>query len=121
MQQLTLNFEGFADSRQPIDAGTAKQCSDLRDTAARIGRAVISSAMSRNLVAHGITARLTARARQTVSPWLALWQQWAARRSEAFTALCSTEEGEVFTRGDVVKAHLALALVLILIGVGGAL
>lgn len=26
MQQLSLQFEGYADSRQPVDAGTAKQC-----------------------------------------------------------------------------------------------
>ena len=47
--------------------------------------------------------------------------QWLCARSESFTALCATEEGEVFTHGDVVKAHLWLALVLILIGIGGAL
>lgn len=46
---------------------------------------------------------------------------WWHARSESFTALCATEEGEVFTHGDVVKAHLWLALVLILIGIGGAL
>ena len=26
MQQLTFHFEGYADSRQPVDAGTARQC-----------------------------------------------------------------------------------------------
>lgn len=46
---------------------------------------------------------------------------WWGTTSKSFTALCATEEGEVFTHGDVVKAHLALALVLILIGIGGAL
>ena len=46
---------------------------------------------------------------------------WWNARSESFTALCATEKGEVFTHGDVVKAHLALAAVLILIGIGGAL
>ena len=46
---------------------------------------------------------------------------WWCAASNSFTALCATEEGEVFTHGDVVKAHLALALVLILIGIGGAL
>ena len=46
---------------------------------------------------------------------------WWNARSESFTALCATEKGEVFTHGDVVKAHLALAVVLILIGIGGAL
>lgn len=46
---------------------------------------------------------------------------WWSSTSNSFTALCATEEGEVFTHGDVVKAHLALAVVLILIGIGGAL
>ena len=108
MQQLTLNFEGFADSRQPVDvtAPARKTVQVINQTARRAKSA-----------AYGLSVR----ARQTVSPWLADWQQWAARRSETFTSLCSTEKGEVFTHGDVVKAHLALALVLILIGVGGAL
>lgn len=98
MQQLTLQFEGYADqAQQPIGAGTAKQCSDFRDTA----------------------ARLTARARRIVSPWVDAWQAWAAKRSETFTALCGSE-GDVFTHGDVVKAHLWLALLFTLIGIGGA-
>lgn len=46
---------------------------------------------------------------------------WWNARSESFTALCATDEGEVFTHGDVVKAHLYVVLVLILIGIGGAL
>lgn len=46
---------------------------------------------------------------------------WWNARSKSFTALCATDEGEVFTHGDVVKAHLALAAVIILIGIGGAL
>jgi len=46
---------------------------------------------------------------------------WWKTTSNSFTALCATDEGEVFTHGDVVKAHLALAAVLILIGIGGAL
>ena len=45
---------------------------------------------------------------------------WWQSTSETFTALCGTE-GDVFTHGDVVKAHLWLAVVLILIGIGGAL
>ena len=45
---------------------------------------------------------------------------WWNARSETFTALCGTE-GDVFTHGDVVKAHLYLVAVLILIGIGGAL
>ena len=46
---------------------------------------------------------------------------WWSARSETFTSLCATEKGEVFSHGDVVKAHLWLAAVLILIGIGGAL
>ena len=46
---------------------------------------------------------------------------WWSATSKSFTALCATDEGEVFTHGDVVKAHLALAAVLFLIGIGGAL
>lgn len=46
---------------------------------------------------------------------------WWSTTSNSFTALCATGEGEVFTHGDVVKAQLALAAVLILIGIGGAL
>lgn len=46
---------------------------------------------------------------------------WWNARSESMTALCATDEGEVFSHGDVVKAHLWLAAVIILIGIGGAL
>lgn len=46
---------------------------------------------------------------------------WWHARSESMTALCATEKGEVFTHGEVVKAQLWLAAVLILIGIGGAL
>ena len=46
---------------------------------------------------------------------------WWNARSESMTALCATEKGEVFSHGDVVKAHLMLAAVLVLIGIGGAL
>ena len=45
---------------------------------------------------------------------------WWNARSETFTALCGTE-GDVFTHGDVVKTHLWLAVVVILIGIGGTL
>ena len=39
---------------------------------------------------------------------------WLGRKSETFTALCGSE-GDVFTHGDVAKAHLGfLALVLTL-------
>ncbi len=46
---------------------------------------------------------------------------WWSTTSKSFTALCATDEGEVFTHGDAMKANLTLALVLILIGIGGAL
>jgi hypothetical protein len=46
---------------------------------------------------------------------------WWDATSETFTALCATEEGEVFTHGDVVKAHLWLAAAIVLTGIGGAL
>lgn len=105
MQQLTLQFEGYADqAQQPIDAGTARQCNVVSDPAARIKSA-----------AYGLTVR----ARRIVSPWVDAWQAWAAKRSETFTALCGSE-GDVFTHGDVVKAHLWLALLFTLIGIGGA-
>lgn len=47
-------------------------------------------------------------------------QEWWNAKSQSFTALCGTE-GDVFTHGDVIKAHLWLAAVLTLIGIGGAL
>ena len=47
-------------------------------------------------------------------------REWLSAKSEPFTTLCGTE-GDVFTHGDVVKAHLWLALLFILIGIGGAL
>ena len=46
---------------------------------------------------------------------------WWNARSESMTALCATDEGEVFSHGDAVKANLALVAVLTLIGIGGAL
>ena len=46
---------------------------------------------------------------------------WWNATSETFTRLCATDEGEVFSHGEVVKAHLVLAAVLMLIGIGGAL
>lgn len=44
-------------------------------------------------------------------------QEWWSAKSEFFSRL----GGEEFTNGEVVKAHLALAAVIILIGIGGAL
>lgn len=108
MQQTTIRFDQVLQTRQPVD---------VMAPARKTVQVINQSARRAKSAAYGLSVR----AQQTVSPWLADWKRWAARRSETFTALCSTEEGEVFTHGDVVKAHLALALVLILIGIGGAL
>ena len=43
---------------------------------------------------------------------------WLSAKSETFTALCGTE-GDVFTHGDVVKAHLYLLGVFVLMCVAG--
>ena len=48
------------------------------------------------------------------------FETWWYGTSHTFTALCATEDGESFTHGEVVKAHLYAAVV-ILIGIGGAL
>ena len=44
---------------------------------------------------------------------------WLSTKSETFTALCATDEGEVFTHGDVVKAHLGVVLFILILGVAG--
>ena len=107
MQQLTLQFDGYADEQQRVDvvAPARKTVQVMNRAAARTRRAVISSWVSRNVMAGEVTARL---------------KVWMAARSETFTALCGSE-GDVFTHGDVVKGHLCLAAVIILIGIGGAL
>lgn len=43
---------------------------------------------------------------------------WADRPSETFTALCGTE-GDRFTHGDVVRAHLYLVFVFAMMCVAG--
>ena len=108
MQQLTLQFDGYADEQQRVDvaAPARKAVRVTNQAAARV-----------KSVAFGLSVR----AQRTVSPWLADWKAWAARRNEAYTALCATEYGEVFTNGDVVKAHLSLAAIIILTVAGGAL
>lgn len=103
MQQLTLQFEGFADSRQPETRSTAKQCSQTAGSLV-----TVNSQFS--------AGKLPVYLRQTLSALRA----WLAGRSETFTALCGSE-GEVFTHGDVVKANASLVAVIILIGIGGAL
>ena len=120
MQQLQLQFEGFASSWQSVDAGTAKQCNEKREPSALLVR-IVRTVGEKYSDCRSAVLGLTASAQQRVSPWRAAWQQWASKRCETLTSLCATEKGEVFTHGDVVKAHLALAAVLILIGIGGAL
>lgn len=44
---------------------------------------------------------------------------WWSTTSKSFTDLCATEEGEVFTHGDVVKAHLGVLLFMFILGVAG--
>lgn len=44
---------------------------------------------------------------------------WWSARSESFTALCATEEGEVYSHGDVVKVHLGVLLFILILGVAG--
>ena len=84
MQQTTIRFDQVLQTRQPVD---------VTAPARKTVQVINQSARRAKSAAYGLSAR----ARQTVSPWHAAWQQWAASRSEAFTALCSTEEGEVFT------------------------
>ena len=103
MQQLTLQFEGYADSRQPETHGTAKQCR----------RGIFYEAFQ-----HFLQGLQKSVAKPSVRKSLASW--WNSP-SEAFTALCATDRSDVFTHGDVVMAHLALAAVLFMIGLGGAL
>jgi hypothetical protein len=103
MQQLTLQFEGYADSRQPETQGTARQCQ----------RGVFYEAFQ-----HFLESLRKSVTKPSVKKSVALW--WAAP-SGTFSALCATDRSDVFTHGDVVMAHLALAAVLALVGIGGAL
>ena len=119
MQQLQLQFEGLASSWQPVDAGTAKQCNEKREPSALLVR-IVRTAGEKYSDCRSAVLGLTASAQQRVSPWRAAWQQWASKRCETFSALCATEKGEMFTRGDVVKAHLWLAVIMALVAVGGA-
>ena len=45
-------------------------------------------------------------------------REWLNAKSETFTALCGSE-GDVFTHGDVVKAHLGVLAFLIILGMAG--
>ena len=57
---------------------------------------------------------MLSRVESTVKNWKAWWQA----RSETFTALCGTE-GDVFTHGDVVKAHALLVVLFLILCVAG--
>ena len=46
-------------------------------------------------------------------------RQWWDSRSETFSRLCATEEGETFTHGQVVLANMGLLLFLVVLGVAG--
>ena len=111
MQQLTIQFEGYADSRQPIDAGTAKQCNPENDTAARLGRAVTSSAMSRNLVGHDITSRLKA---LIAAPAARLRSRFDAAVEESdFCQVLGITPWHFTLEGVAVTAALGAAIVLV--------
>ena len=44
---------------------------------------------------------------------------WWCSESRSLTTLCATESGEVFTHGDVVKAHVFLAVIALLMAIVG--
>ena len=44
---------------------------------------------------------------------------WWDGKSETFSRLCATEEGETFTHGQVVLANLGVLLFLVVLGVAG--
>ena len=46
-------------------------------------------------------------------------RKWWNSKSETFSQLCATEEGETFTRGQVVLANLGVLLFLVVLGVAG--
>ena len=45
--------------------------------------------------------------------------QWWGSKSETFSQLCATEEGETFTHGQVVLANVGVLLFLIVLGMAG--
>lgn len=113
MQQLTIRFEGYADQvLQPVDAGTARQCSEVSGS---FPGGNPEFALGKLAVSYGETIR------ERMARAVAAVRAWLPERSETFTALCATGEGEVFTHADVVKANACLVVILLLIGIGGAL
>ena len=118
MKQLTLQFEGYAGSWQPENVNATKERKE-RGVSTLVVRTIRTVSEKYADCRSGLCA-LTDRAIDAISPWHTAWKQWASKRSETFTALCATEKGEVFTNGDVVKAHLWLAVIMALVAVGGA-
>lgn len=116
MKQLTLQFEGYAGSWQPENVNATKERRGVSTLVVRTIRTVSEKYAD---CRSGLCA-LTDKAIDAISPWHTAWKQWASKRNKTFMALCSTEKGEVFTNGDVVKAHLWLAVIMALVAVGGA-
>ena len=54
-----------------------------------------------------------------LSTRLSAARAWWEGRSETFTRLCATNEGEAFTHGEVVLAHAGAVLFLVILGVAG--
>ena len=46
-------------------------------------------------------------------------RRWWDGKSETFSQLCATEEGEAFTHGQVVLANMGVLLFLVVLGVAG--
>ena len=81
MQQLTLQFDGFA----PIG-----QSSDVSATTERRERVVIS---------------LAEKTRQKVSPWLAAWQQWATAQNTTASGIAgATVTNRMMLQGTAISA-----------------
>ncbi|MBQ2674136.1 MAG: hypothetical protein IJG07_05580 [Prevotella sp.] len=68
MQQLTLQFDGFAQEQQRVDvvAPARKTVRVMNQAAARV---------------KSVASELSVRAQRTVSPWRADWMAWAYRRT----------------------------------------
>lgn len=68
MQQLTLQFDGYAQEQQHVDvvAPARKTVQVIDQAAVRMKSAAFG---------------LTVRARRTVSPWLADWRMWMLKRT----------------------------------------
>ena len=82
MQQLTLQFEGYADSRRPETQGTAKQCqvSEIYKAFRHLTESLVKS--------------VTKPSRRIFLGWLrkesALFSQFAGERVSRLNAICGT-------------------------------